>query len=413
MTIAAVVGFAGAASATTIPAPTTTTTAPGSTTTTTTPSGGHGGHKGHGAHAPTTTTTTQPTQKPITPDEINSLNQALSEIQQSEALSQRYDALVAQQGLLAFAASVSRSDLAATRAKIVDETAQARTESINEYIMSTPSPAASALFAGVGTSGAQSNYASVASGTTQDAIGVLLATAAREQSELSSQQADVRQIAANARAEQTLVNQAETVARGALAVITTSTGDLRNQYLLQAALDARQATQQGDAQESSAALVVVDLLAGNTSDAALTLALDSSQLLTVDGTDHADPKQTKAVTAALSQVLVPYHFGGETPGVGFDCSGLTQWAWGQAGVSIPRTAAAQWHSLTHVPLTALEPGDLLFYFNLDGDHQVDHVVMYLGAGPYGKQTIIAAPHTGSFVGPEPLFTQGLIGAARP
>ena len=44
-----------------------------------------------------------------------------------------------------------------------------------------------------------------------------------------------------------------------------------------------------------------------------------------------------AVQAAVSQLGVPYVFGGEQPGVGFDCSGLVQWAWAQAGVSIPRT----------------------------------------------------------------------------
>ena len=117
--------------------------------------------------------------------------------------------------------------------------------------------------------------------------------------------------------------------------------------------------------------------------------------------------------AAESQVGVPYSWGGETPGVGFDCSGLPQWAWAQAGVAIPRTAATQWNALPHVPLTALQPGDLLFYYNLDGDGAVDHVVMYIGSGPYGANTIIAAPYTGAFVSFSPVFTEGLIGAGRP
>jgi hypothetical protein len=50
---------------------------------------------------------------------------------------------------------------------------------------------------------------------------------------------------------------------------------------------------------------------------------------------------------------------------------------------------------------------------LDGDNQVDHVVMYTGAGPYGTDTVIQAPFTGSTVSYSPIFTQGLIGAARP
>lgn len=120
-----------------------------------------------------------------------------------------------------------------------------------------------------------------------------------------------------------------------------------------------------------------------------------------------------AVKYAESQIGVPYVWGGETPGVGFDCSGLVQWAWGQAGISIPRTTETQWPSLLHVALTDLQPGDLLFYYNLDGDDEVDHVVMYVGSGPWGVDTTIAAPYTGTDVSLAPLFTSGLIGAARP
>lgn len=120
-----------------------------------------------------------------------------------------------------------------------------------------------------------------------------------------------------------------------------------------------------------------------------------------------------AVKAAESQTGVPYVWGGETPGVGFDCSGLVQWAWGKAGISIPRTTESQYPDMVHVLLTDLQPGDLLFYFNLDGDNEVDHVVMYVGSGPWGVDTTIAAAHTGTNVALAPLFTAGLIGAARP
>ncbi|HVX21096.1 MAG TPA: C40 family peptidase, partial [Acidimicrobiales bacterium] len=120
-----------------------------------------------------------------------------------------------------------------------------------------------------------------------------------------------------------------------------------------------------------------------------------------------------AVQAAQSQLGVPYAWGGESPGHGFDCSGLTQWAWAQAGVSIPRTAAAQYSAIPHVSLTALQPGDLLFYKNLDTDGIIDHVVMYVGSGPYGSNTIIQAPSTGRTVSYSPMYYTDLIGAGRP
>ena len=95
-----------------------------------------------------------------------------------------------------------------------------------------------------------------------------------------------------------------------------------------------------------------------------------------------------AVAAAESQIGVPYVWGGESPGRGFDCSGLTQWAWRQAGVDLPRTAAAQYDAIAHVPLSDLQPGDLLFW----GFGGISHVGMYVGGGE-----IVNAPETGELV----------------
>jgi cell wall-associated NlpC family hydrolase len=61
----------------------------------------------------------------------------------------------------------------------------------------------------------------------------------------------------------------------------------------------------------------------------------------------------------------------------------------------------------------LQPGDLIFYYNLDGDNAVDHVIMYVGSGPWGSSTIIQAAHSGTNIAYSPLWTFGLIGAARP
>ncbi len=80
-----------------------------------------------------------------------------------------------------------------------------------------------------------------------------------------------------------------------------------------------------------------------------------------------------AVAAALSKEGASYVYGAAGPS-SFDCSGLTSWAWAQAGVSIPRTSSGQ-GGLPVVPLSALQPGDLVTYYS-----PVSHVAMYIGGG---------------------------------
>ena len=86
-------------------------------------------------------------------------------------------------------------------------------------------------------------------------------------------------------------------------------------------------------------------------------------------------------------------------------------AWRAAGVDLLHSADIQYSESTHVPLDQVQPGDLLFY-DLGGDG-IDHVVMYVGSGPYGADTIIQAAHTGTVVEFDPIWYVGLVGAARP
>ena len=165
----------------------------------------------------------------------------------------------------------------------------------------------------------------------------------------------------------------------------------------------------GEEQAIAAASAVGGQSAANEVIDAIQAAIATPTIAQVGSSAQGD----KAVQYAKSQIGVPYVWGGESAGVGFDCSGLVQWAWAQAGITIPRTTESQYPDMIHVTLTQLQPGDLLFYYNLDGDHVVDHVVMYVGSGPWGVDTTIAAAHSGTTVSLAPLFTSGLIGAARP
>jgi cell wall-associated NlpC family hydrolase len=136
-----------------------------------------------------------------------------------------------------------------------------------------------------------------------------------------------------------------------------------------------------------------------------------------------------AVRRAAAWVGTPYVYGGGTPAgptvgfcdgsyglldgrcfasrhVGFDCSSLVQLGWWPT-VRLPRTAAGQYAATSAhpVPLTALQPGDLIFYSRGRG---IDHVAMYYDTGK-----IIEAPSTGQSVRVVDLDAAGVLGATRP
>ena len=110
-----------------------------------------------------------------------------------------------------------------------------------------------------------------------------------------------------------------------------------------------------------------------------------------------------AVSAAQSQLGVPYKFAQSSPGVAFDCSGITASAWGQAGVSIPHQSAAQYASTPHVPQDQAQPGDLIFYYS-----PISHVGLYVGGG-----SMIHAPQTGSTVSYSVVHWNKVVGVSRP
>ncbi|HEY1829816.1 MAG TPA: bifunctional lytic transglycosylase/C40 family peptidase [Acidimicrobiales bacterium] len=98
-----------------------------------------------------------------------------------------------------------------------------------------------------------------------------------------------------------------------------------------------------------------------------------------------------AVDWALAQVGTPYIWGGETPGVGFDCSGLVQAAYKVAGISLPRVAQDQYDTGPQLPPgTPLEPGDLVFFGG--GPNSIDHVGLVVTPG-----VMVDAPYTGADV----------------
>ena len=381
----------------------------------------------------TTTSTTVPGPAP-NQSQINATQSQVSQIeatltqeeQQTSVLDDRYNTAVqnlqnAQDALQSIAAHLGH-----TRSQVSVDKRLVATDAVTAYVYGTPDTGLASYFS------TSANLAQARNQYTDQIVGNLTrAESALERSEarLQNEQAQQETVAAQAQSEasqaKSLAQQNEQEAAATKATLNQVQGQLAQEVAQAAIVEAQQeaaaaakaaseAQQQQAAAAAAAAATVAGAVGGSASGAAATDAADSaSGSGPVGGSSSGSSGGTTAVQAAVSQLGVPYVFGGEQAGVGFDCSGLVQWAWAQAGVSIPRTTEVEWPDLQHVSLDALEPGDLLFYYNLDGDNQVDHVVMYTGSGPYGTDTVIQAPFTGSTVSYSPIFTEGLIGAARP
>jgi cell wall-associated NlpC family hydrolase len=123
----------------------------------------------------------------------------------------------------------------------------------------------------------------------------------------------------------------------------------------------------------------------------------------------AEEVTAAAVQFAYHQLGTPYRWGATGDGF-YDCSGLTQAAYQNGGVTIPRVSREQWRSGARVwNVGDMQPGDLVFYaYNTADPATIHHVGIYIGAG-----NMIDAPYTGATVRITPFMRGDFIGAVRP
>ena len=120
------------------------------------------------------------------------------------------------------------------------------------------------------------------------------------------------------------------------------------------------------------------------------------------------PYSGPAVAAALSVLGSPYVWGDEGPTT-FDCSGLVQWSYLQAGLVLPRLASDQYRASSPVPYDQMQPGDLIVYaYDVSDESTIHHIAMYIGNGQ-----MVHAPRTGDVVKVVPVYTEGIYGTVRP
>jgi cell wall-associated NlpC family hydrolase len=324
---------------------------------------------------------------PATAATIGSLQSQAAELQQEiastsaeiGALGQRYDQAETQLAQIDNQITQTKDKIAADRQRVVLDRRHLRSDAIDAYVNQGLSSQTNPLFSGdQQTFAARQEYGQVAVGN----LGVALADLHTAELALNTQKA---QLQVEQGAAQSAVNAA---------------------YQAEQEANAKQAQLDSELAQVKGQLGVLERAAQAAADAS-EAALTRSVLTT--GANFPPPPPNSAggiaVRAAESQLGVPYVWGGETPGVGFDCSGLVAWAWAQAGVDLPHYSGAQYEDTTPVPVSDLEPGDLLFY----GPGGSQHVAMYVGGGE-----MIEAPYTGAVVWITPIrLGDGFVGAGRP
>ncbi|MFJ8153053.1 NlpC/P60 family protein [Streptomyces sp. NPDC094468] len=122
----------------------------------------------------------------------------------------------------------------------------------------------------------------------------------------------------------------------------------------------------------------------------------------LSGATAPDARAAAAVAAARAALGRPYVWGANGPS-GFDCSGLMQWSYAQAGIHLPRTSQEQRGAGRQVPLSQAQPGDLVVYRS-----DASHVGMYVGNGQ-----VIHAPYPGAPVRYDPVGMMPISSVTRP
>ncbi len=302
------------------------------------------------------------------------------------ALSEQYDQDQIRVGQLDTQVAETLARIAGTRSQVAAAQDQLRQQAVQDYVTGGSTSGLEQLFAPGGErSEAQSEYQQVAGGNISGTIDRLQ----QSESVLRAQEGELQSTQSEAHASLAAAAAARQAAQSALAAQQTTLSKVKGQI---ATLVARQQAAEAAAQA-----------------AAFQARLAASQRAGDGGLSNPPPAPggsgAQAVAAAESQMGVPYVWGGASPGRAFDCSGLTMWAWGQAGVALSHSAADQYNETVHVPLSDLQPGDLLFY---DEGGTIGHVTMYVGPGE-----MVQAMETGTLVQVTGIWTSGLVGAGRP
>jgi cell wall-associated NlpC family hydrolase len=311
----------------------------------------------------------------------------------TSALSNRFDEeqgqLQAEQAKL----SALKKRLASDQASANQALARLRRDAINAFVEngSATSSIGAVLDSSLGNLGLKTEYLDVAQGRLQNALNAFkLAEHATKKAEagVRSQEAATKatmaQIAQDRAKAQAAVAQEDAILAKVKGNLQQLLEQIHAQEVAAAAAAARRA-----AEARQAALIAQEQAQAQLSSGGGGGASTYSPPPPPPPSASWQQRAQIAVHAALSQVGVPYVWGGASPSEGFDCSGLVMWAWEQAGVYLPHYSVAQYDDVTQVPASDLQPGDIVFYYSPYESAQPGHEALYIGNGQ-----VVQAPETG-------------------
>ena len=326
------------------------------------------------------------------------------------ALSQQYDAARYHLSQINSSIDTTKANIASDEAQVAHDKATLSKAAVANYISDGTAAAQNPIFSGnEQTLGATTVYNKITEGDISLAVDNLHTAENSLNAQVTQLQGEQAQAQTQVTAEQNAVAQNAQAVQQQKSALAQEQGQIAQLVQQQQQAEAAAAKAAAERQQAAAAAAA----AAATADPAASSSSGNSAV-SLAGLSQAAPPPTApggagAVQAAESQIGVPYVWGGESPkgsaSPGFDCSGLTAWSWGQVGVGLPHYSGAQMADSAPVPVSDLQPGDLLFY----GPGGSDHVAMYVGGGQ-----MIEAPYTGASVWITGLrLGSGFVGAGRP
>ncbi|PIO83105.1 cell surface protein [Loigolactobacillus backii] len=301
--------------------------------------------------------------------------------------------------------AASQAVTQATATSAANSSQTAATSAANASLAQAQSSAAaasqavaqSAATSSANASLAVASSAAAASQAASQSAATLAANVSQAQSSAAATSQAVAQSAAtsSANASQAAAQSAATsvanASQAAAQSAATSTANASSAAASQAAATSAANVSQTQTQSSAATEATNTVQTTQSSQASTTpVATTPSQSAasTASTTSNQSAVQ-KVIAAAQSQIGVPYVWGGHTANVGLDCSGLTSYAFSAAGISLPAYTVSQESAGQKVSISALQPGDLVFWGAAGATY---HVALYIGGNQY-----IAAPQPGENV----------------